>query len=351
MANKGTAAGEHAYKRIDKDVRSNSVKNPLLLFGREEFLIHWAVDMLVKKYVNDACRDMDFSRIDGTSVTFEQIRNDCETLPFLSERRVVLVSDFRAMEEGKTKGFGEEDEGLLVGYLKHVPENCLLIITSVGADKRKKIFKAVSETGGVYEFGELDEKSLKSYIEKRFRDAGKTVRPSVVAGLIEASGYYDKDTDYTLYNLENDIKKAIAYNEGAEIGMEAVEKTVSGNMDTDVFAMIDSLGRGRKDEAFRILHNLLTSGEQAYRLLALLCSHFEIILSVKEMREEGKSFPEMKEILGIHEFRIKKAASFAEKHSIPQLRKILQGTYEIDKSIKTGLLEPSLALELFIADI
>jgi len=351
MANKSAAAGEHAYKKIDKDVRNNNIKNLLLLFGREEFLIHWAVDMLVKRYVNEACRDMDFSRIDGASATFEKIRNDCETLPFLSERRVVLVSDFKLMEEGKMKGFDEAEERRLIDYLKHIPEYCLLIITSGSVDKRKRIFKAIAEAGGVYEFGELDEKSLKAYIEKRFREAGKTANPSVVAGLIAASGYYDKDTDYTLYNLENDIKKAVAYNEGPDISMEAVEKTLSGNMDTDVFAMIDSLGRGRKEEAYRILHNLLVSGEQVYRLLALLCSHFEIILSVKEMKEEGKSFSEMKDILGIHEFRIKKAAAFAEKHSVARLRRILQESYEIDKSIKTGLLEPSLALELFIAEI
>jgi len=351
MANKSAAAGEHAYKKIDKDVRNNNIKNLLLLFGREEFLIHWAVDMLVKRYVNEACRDMDFSRIDGASATFEKIRNDCETLPFLSERRVVLVSDFKLMEEGKMKGFDEAEERRLIDYLKHIPEYCLLIITSGSVDKRKRIFKAIAEAGGVYEFGELDEKSLKAYIEKRFREAGKTANPSVVAGLIAASGYYDKDTDYTLYNLENDIKKAVAYNEGPDISMEAVEKTLSGNMDTDVFAMIDSLGRGRKEEAYRILHNLLVSGEQVYRLLALLCSHFEIILSVKEMKEEGKSFSEMKDILGIHEFWIKKAAAFAEKHSVARLRRILQESYEIDKSIKTGLLEPSLALELFIAEI
>lgn len=351
MAYKGSAAGEHAYKRIDKDIKSNSVKNLLLLYGREDFLIRWAVDALVKKYVNDACRDMDFSKLDGTSATFEQIRNDCETLPFLSQRRVVLIDDFKLIEGGKTKGFGEEEEKLLAGYLKDIPENCLLIITSENADKRKKLFKSISESGGVYEFCELDEKSLKSYIEKRFKEAGKTARPSVVAELIAASGYYDKDTDYTLYNLENDIKKAIAYNESAEIGMEAVENTISGNMDTNVFAMIDSLGRDRKDEAYQLLHNLLVSGEQVYKLLALLCSHFEIILSVKELKEEGKSFPEMKEILGIHEFRIKKAFSFADKYSLSSLRKILQKTYEIDRNIKTGLLESSLALELFIAEI
>ncbi|HVI41337.1 MAG TPA: DNA polymerase III subunit delta, partial [Anaerovoracaceae bacterium] len=310
-----------------------------------------AIDTLVQKYVNEVTREMDFSRIDGASVTFDQIRNDCETLPFLSERRVVLISDFKLIEGGKTKGFDDEEEKLLADYLKNLPENCMLILTSQGADKRKKLFKAISESGGVYEFGELDEKSLKSYIEKRFKEAGKTARPAVVAELIAASGYYDKDTDYTLYNLENDIRKAIAYNEGVEIGMDAVENSISGNLDTNVFAMIDSLGRDRKDEAYQMLHNLLVSGEQVYKLLALLCSHFEIILSVKEMKEEGKSFSEMKDILGIHEFRIKKAASFAERYTVSHLRKILRETYEIDKNIKTGLLESSLALELFIAEI
>lgn len=351
MANKSSAAEEHAYKRIDKDLKSNSLKNLLLLYGREDFLIRWAVDTLVKKYVNESCRDMDFSKLDGTSLTLEQIRNDCETLPFLSDKRVVLINDFKLIEGGKTKGFGDEEERRFSDYIKGIPPHCLLIITAEQADKRKKVFKSISDFGGVYEFGELDERSLKSYIEKRFKEAGKTARASVVAELISASGYYDKDTDYTLYNLENDIKKAIAYNESADIGIDAVEQTVSGNMDTNVFAMIDFLGRDRKDEAYQMLHNLLVSGEQVYKLLALLCSHFEIILSVKEMKDEGKSFSEMKGILGIHEFRIKKAASLSEKYSIGSLRKILQKTYEIDKSIKTGLLEPSLALELFIAEI
>lgn len=351
MAFKSNASEEHAYKKIDKEIRSNSLKNLLLLFGRENFLIHWAIETIIKKYVNESCKEMDYTKLDGTAVTFEEIRNACETMPFLSERRVVLIQDFKLMEGAKTKGFGEEEENKLAGYLKNLPETCQLIITSESADKRKKLFKAASDSGGVYEFGELDEKSLKAYIEKRFKDAGKSAKSSVVAELIQASGYYDKDTDYTLYNLENDIKKAIAYTEEQEIGHDAVANTVSGNMDTNVFAMIDSLGRDRKDEAYQMLNNLLVSGEQVYKLLALLCSHFEIILSVKEMKEEGKSFADMKNILGIHEFRIKKAASFAEKYSVNSLRKILQKSYEIDKNIKTGLLEPSLALELFIAEI
>ena len=345
MAYRSSASEEHAYKRIDKEIKNGSIKNLLLLYGREEYLIRWAVDAIIKKYVSEMTRDMNFSGLDGTAVTFDQIKSSCETLPFLSEKRVVVLSDFKLMEGGKTKGFDEDGEKLLSDYLKKLPEHCILIITSEGADKRKKLYKAVSECGGVYEFGELDEKSLKSYIEKRFKEAGKTVKSAVIARLIEASGYYDKETDYTLYNLENDIKKAVSYNEETEIGFETVEQTVSGNIDTNVFAMIDSLGNNHKEDAYQI------SGEKEYKLLALLCSHFEIILSVKEMKEDGRSFAEMKELLGIHEFRIKKAAMFAEKHTVASLRKILQKAYEIDKNIKTGLLESSLALELFFSEI
>ena len=189
MAYKSSPAEEHAYKKIDKEIRNNSIKNLLLLYGKEDYLIRWAINTLIGKYVNEACRDMDFSKIDGTAVTFEQIRDCCETLPFLSEKRVVHLSDLKLIEGGKTKGLDEDGEKLLAEYLKNLPEQCMLIITSESADKRKKLYKSISECGSAYEFGELDEKSLKSYIEKRFKESGKNARPAVIEGLIAASGY------------------------------------------------------------------------------------------------------------------------------------------------------------------
>lgn len=351
MANINHAKEKHAYKRIDKEIKNHSVNNLIFFYGEEDFLIRWAIDLIVKEYVNEACREMNFSRLDGATVTLEQIMNNCETLPFISEKRVVLINDFKLIEGIKSKYIDDEEEKLLASYLKGLPEHCILIITADSADKRKKLYKAVLEQGSVYEFGKLDESSLRSYITKRFRESGKKAEPAVIAQIIEASGYYDKDSDYSLFNLENDIKKAIAYSDDINIEEESVYNAISGNLDTDVFAMIDSLSQNRKDEAYHILHNLLSSGENEFKLIKLLASQFEIVLAIKEMNEEGKSFLQMKEILGIHEYRIKKAALFAHKYSISSLKKILMKIYNIDKNIKTGLLEPSLALEIFISEI
>lgn len=353
MAYQNNAPVEHPYKRISREIKEANLKNLLFFHGREDYLINWAIETIVKKYVNEACKELDFSKVDGQKATLGEIRNNCETLPIMSPSRVVLLTDFKPIEGGKSKFITDEEEKELAEYLQHLPENCILIMTGTGGtpDKRKKLYKTLVEKGSAYDFCELDEKQLRAFIDKRFRTSQKTAKASIIGEFITSSGYYDKDTDYTLYNLDNDIKKIIAHNGGAEVFLSDVLDTVSGNIDTNVFAMIDALSRNRKDQAFQLLHNQLISGESEYKLLALICSQFELILAVKEMKEKVMSFDQIKNTLGVHEFRVKRAALFGERYSINHLKAVLQKAYAVDKNIKTGLLESSLALEMFIAEI
>ena len=101
----------------------------------------------------------------------------------------------------------------------------------------------------------------------------------------------------------------------------------------DVFSFVDALSSGKKGEALRILHSLLESGENVFRLLGLICSQFEIILSVLEMRSDGMNLAQMKEVLGIHEFRIEKAFGPASGYDAAALRDILMKAYEADRNI------------------
>lgn len=351
MASKNNAVKEHAYRQIDREIKNDQLKNLLLFYGKEQYLVDWAMDAIVEKYLNKALLSLEFTRINGEDATLDEIIKSCETLPMASPQRVVLVSDFKLLEGAKSKHFGEEEEKKLLLYLKSLPDTAMLIFTCENPDKRRKLYKGMSDLGSSYDFSPLDEKSLGGFIAKRFKEWGKEVDARTIAQFIRASGYYDKETDYTLYNLNNDIKKIVAYNEDSVIGLDAICDTVSGNIDTNIFDLIDATSSNKKDQAFQLLHNLLSSGEKEYKILALICAQFEIVLSVKEMKEEGYSFENMREMLGVHEFRIKKAAIFAERYSLPKLYMVLQKAYEIDKNIKTGILESSLALEMFIAEI
>lgn len=351
MAYQSTKAQDHAYQTFQKDLKGQELPSALFFYGRESFLSQWAVGALVEKFVNPAVMAMEFTQLDGKTTTLEEIRNSCETLPMLSERKLVLVADFPPLAGEKSKGFGEAEEKELADYIKTLPDTTLLIFTSETADKRKKLFKVLAECGKAYDFSALPEKQLIGFIQKRLKLAEKTAKASSISRFIAGTGYYDKETDYTLYNVENDVKKAIAHSVGEEVTASDFMSTVAGNIDTDVFAMLDAISRDKKDEAFLKLHNILDSGENTYKLLALVCSQFELMLSASEMKEEGTPFASIQQQLGVHEFRIRKALQFAQGYSVARLRRILKSAYEVDKNIKTGILEQRLALEMFIAEI
>ena len=342
---------QHAYQKIEQDLKSGDMKNVALLYGKEQYLVKWSAEAILKKYTSGECREFDFFEIDPEKTTVARIVESCETLSMLSEKRVVYLPDFALLSGGKLKNIPEADEKQLAGYIKEVPDTCVLIITAETIDKRKKLYKEIASHGSAYDFGPLDERGLKSFISKRFALLEKTIKPSVLDELIKRSGYFHKETDCTLYNLVNEVKKIAAHSGGDEILLADALEVISGDIETNIFAMIDAASRDKKDEAFRLLYNLLGSGGNVFQALSLLASQFETILEVKEMRGEGKTLGEIQRISGIHEFRIKMAAPVADAYSVYRLKDILSKVYQVEKNIKTGLMDQVLAFEVMLSEI
>ena len=346
---------EHAFQTMGKDIKAGDIANLLLLCGQEPYLVHWAVGQLVATYVDEGSKSLDFTQIEAEDLTIEKIKESCETLGMLSDKRVVLLSDFPPASGEKLKHFSKEDEQELLDYMQDLPDTCLLIITAKPQDPKNKrkseLQTAVEKVGKVYDFGPLNSGQLQAFAEKRLRADGKACRASVLDFFLESSGYGNKEINYTLYNLENDIKKIIAHSTGSEITTTDVALTVSANPEINIFAMLDAISRNRKEEAYRLLHNLLDSGQVVYSILAMMVSQLELILDVKEMNSGGMTLGQIQKTLGVHEFRIKKALGFKDQYSEEELKRILSDAYEIDGNIKMGLMEPTLALELFLAGI
>lgn len=342
---------EHAFKRIDRDVKAADIPSVVILCGKEQYLVNWSINLIVNKFVNKATEMLDFTRLSDENITFAGITEACETLSMFSEKRVVVVSDFAILSGGKVKVFSEADENAFIDYVKNIPESTILILTCETPDKRKKLYRACSEAGRVYEFDTLTEKDLNNFIMKRFKVAGKVCKPSVISEFIAGSGYYNKESDYTLYNMENDLKKIVAHSSGNEVVLADVLEVISGSLETYIFAFIDSISSGRKEAAYKVFYNMLGTGESVYKILSMIVSQFELILDVKEMRELGMNKDEIVKNLGIHEFRVKKAMGFGERYQTSALRKVLMAAYDVDKNIKNGLLPQNLALEMLIAAV
>ena len=347
---------EHAFITIEKDLKEGRRPRLILLCGKEEYLIKWYTDALVNRFVSDACRPIDLVTLENDAASLSSIVENLETISLMSERKVVLLPDFAPVYGKHSKGVTETDIKGLIEYFSEIPEGSLLLITASEPEeyrgKKSKLMTAIEKHGKIYDFQSLKDNMLRSFIEKRFRGAGKVYSSSVINMIIAESGYGNKAIEYSLYNLENDLKKIIAHcGRSNEITSADVSDVLATNPENDAFAMLDAIGRNRKDEALRLLHNLIQSGTSVFGLLKLITSQLELILTVKEMKDEGMTLAGMQKKLGVHQFRIKKAMAVTGQYSMTDLRKALSLAYDVDENIKTGLLESNLALEFFIAQI
>lgn len=364
--------GEHAFIRIEKDIREGRIPPAVLLCGTEEYLVHHYGKDLAVRFTGEAGRALDLVRLERERVTFNDIVENMETMPLISERKVVCLPDFFDSKGKMPKAFeGKDDAAKLADYIAEMNDRnagknlsgMLLLMTAARqtdsrdetAVRRSAVYKAFGAEG-VYDFYMLDDARLRGFIEKRFKAGGKQYRPGIVSLIVREGGYGNKNIDYGLFNLENDLKKIIAHSGGnPEILPDDVMSALTVNPENNIFAMIDAISRNRKDEAFRLLHNLLVDGSSEFQLLAMITKQLELMLETCELKESGLSLPaiqkELKKTEKVHEFRIRKALETGSRFGRRELRRILTSAYEVELNIKTGLMPAQLALEYFIAGI
>ena len=344
------AAVKHSFKVFSENLKTGNIEKVILMHGIEQYLVKWAVDTLVKKYVNPAVKSMDYVLLDDDA-SCNQVIEAAETFTMFSERRVVWVRDFKPLNSDSPRGYNKDDIKALADYLQSSNDSTILIFSSEEIKSSAILTSALKKTGQVYDFAPIDKPDLVSFARKRFNTAGIDITPGGVNALIEATGYYHKESDYRLFHFENDIQKIIAHSDGIRVTEKDILETVSGDMDTFVFDMLDGISNNQKEKAFSILHNMMHGGTDAFSIIGAIVSQFEMMLSVKQMREEGMDLSSIHKKLGGSEFRIKKMLPYANKYSVDKLKKVLSSIYETDRNIKTGLLEPQMALEMFIAGI
>lgn len=342
---------KRSFKLFTDNYKNGKIGKLILMYGVEQYLVKWAVDTLVKKYVNPATKSMDYIVLDDENSTTDGVIEACETFSMFSEKKVVWVRNFKPLLSDSPRGFTKAGVESLCEYLESSNDGTIVIFSNEEVSEKTKLFKALKENGQVYNFDTIDRGELLSFARKRFKSAGVEISGGNLALLIDASGYLNRESDYRLFNFENDINKIIAHSDGVKITERDIEESVKGDMDTFVFDMLDGISGNQKDKALAILYNMLHSGTDAFSIIASIVSQFEIMLAVKQLKDDGNDLKSIHKALGGSEYRIKKMMPYTNRFSTDKLKEILSSIYEVDRNIKTGLLTDQLALEIFIAKI
>ena len=352
---------EHPSKTIVKMVQAaeqNGIwPRVMLLCGKETFLVDWARGFIRDKVVSPATAALDYTVFSESGLDPYEIISACETVPMMSSRKLVIVENCDIFTAQTPKDMNAEGAAELASYIPQLPESTLLLFTCGKPNKTKAIYKAVEKCGIIYDFVPLDDATLSGWMAKRLRAAGKAASPRDLITFAKSCGYGDSERSYTLHNLENDLKKAIAATDNAVLTLDDFMESSAGQAETNAFRLLDSAFSGRKNDAFSILSATIDlqqpSKEQGTILsfLGLLCSQLEIMTEARERLDDGQNMFQVQTEMGTNEYRLKKALSACGRKTTAQLKETLWRAYQTEKDIKGGSIEGRLGLELFIAEL
>ena len=95
-------------QRINNDIKQNNFKQIYLLSGEERYLKKQYTDRLHKAMCNEG-DSMNTHFYEGKDISVGEIIDLAETLPFLSERRVIFISNSNLFKSGGEQAVTEEE--------------------------------------------------------------------------------------------------------------------------------------------------------------------------------------------------------------------------------------------------
>lgn len=319
-------------KTIDNDIKQGQFKHAYLLYGSEHYLIYQYKKKLLRAMVEEG-DTMNFSAYEGKDINVNEVIDMAETLPFLAERRVILIEN---------SGFFKKSCDELAEYLSNIPPSTYFIFVEEEVDSRLKMTKSLNKVGYATSIDTVDDNTLMRWIVGRVTKEGKRITDSAYRRFVEKTG---KDME----NIDKELEKLLSYcMDMSEIDVKQVEEIVIEQIQNKIFEMVDMIATHRKKEALDLYYNLLELNEAPMRILFQISKHFQTLMVVKVMSGQGYANRDIAVKANCKDWAVKKYQAQARAFSLERLKKAVKDGVEYETDVKRGQLTDRMAVEMFI---
>jgi DNA polymerase III delta subunit len=260
------------YDFVDK---APAIGKLVVIEGTERVLADRAVDVLLDRLLPIDVRELNLERIPSIEFTDpSRLREAVQAMPFLAERRVVLLTDAQTLKAQPRRDLWEAAQA--------VPEGNTLVITDlVGPrSKRPEPLGALAGRTALRIDTTANEEVRDRFVREMLAALGATAEPRVVSELARSEA--------DLAAVRNDLEKLALG--GKKITHKDLEQESLSIEDPKAYKYASALAEGRIADALAIAHELFSSDPRgsAMMLLSALATEFGLIW---EMARPGGALP------------------------------------------------------------
>lgn len=319
-------------QKVANDIKESRFKQVYLLYGEEDYLRKQYRDRLIRA-LSDPEDKMNYHYYEGKDVVPEKLIDLAETMPFMAERRLIVVEN---------SGFFKSSQDKLADYMKEIPPTTVFVFVEEQVDKRGRLFKACKDNGYAAEFAPQDEQVLKRWILGMIQKEGKQITQRALDEFMERTG-----TD--MANISSELEKLFCYTMHKEdITSEDVDAVCIRQINNRIFEMIEKVAAKQQKEALNLYYDLIALKEPPMRILFLITRQFNLLYQAKLLRGKGYDNKAIGSKLSLAPFIASKYMSQAARFKTEELRKAIEECVDAEERVKTGRMADMLAVELLI---
>jgi DNA polymerase III subunit delta len=298
------------------------MSNIVLLFGDNQFGIQEKLTFWQKAFTEKYGGDINIDTFEGKCDP-NKIIEASEAVPFLAEKRLILVKHF--LESNKPEALKDMAE-----KLKRVPDSSTIIFVEFKApDKRTKLYKTLHKIGRLEECKPLVGQLLTDWIIEKAQSFGGKIDRNAATHLGVAIGS-------DAWRLNNEIQKLATYCGDDPITKEVINKLICANTSTTIFKLTDALGQKRVKTAIKMFHDLMNKGEAIPMVFSMLVRQFRMLIQIGDLMNQGLSAGAIAKRIKQHPYAVSSTMPQAKNYSQKDLKAIYEKLLIIDRDLKTG---------------
>jgi len=367
---------------------ATKTKSIYLIGGADEFSIKETAAKLADKLTPKKAGEFGLEIIDGSASNQDEalkvlsrLREALETVGlFGGGDKLVWLKNTDLLADSSTTRAEAVKEALseLADLLKGgLGDGVVLLISAIGCDRRKTLYKTLEKVGEIQFFEALEEgkgdadEEIEAFIQSKSRADGKTMNPEAVHAFRELVAP-------TLREIANELEKLFTYvGKRAAVTKEDIRAICSASRQAVIWELTDALGARRTSQAIRALENLLDAGEQPIGVLMMLVAQFRLMLLARDLMQRKlitardgpggnfefvKAFERLPEQATAHfprtkdgalpnAWRLYRCALAAKNFSTAELIRAMDLLLEANRQLVSTQLDDRLVLEEAIAKI
>ena len=178
-----------------------------LLYGEDSLSVEETLDSLRADAGPDELYDVNTTTMNGASVSLGELEAAFSAVPFMSDKRIVIVRDLLAQAErgrggGSARSRSVERDWADIGErLAHVPDSTELIFVDAAVSRGNPLLRAIRPLAQVHEFRLPSVREMPGWVRQRADRLGAAIEPSAISALVDAIGNDTRLVDMELRKL------------------------------------------------------------------------------------------------------------------------------------------------------